>query len=78
MGSAGRGEGNEKAPLEVPADFAAALEVLPDAKAAFMRLPPSHRREHIMAIEQAERPDTRRRRIESAIDMLLRGGGRGT
>jgi uncharacterized protein YdeI (YjbR/CyaY-like superfamily) len=56
---------------DLPADFAAALEVVPDAKAQFHRLPPSHRREHLKAIEEAVRPQTRRRRIDAAVDMLL-------
>ncbi|HET6665569.1 MAG TPA: YdeI/OmpD-associated family protein [Acidimicrobiales bacterium] len=30
----------------------------------------SHRREHVRAVEEAKRPETRRRRIERAIDQL--------
>jgi uncharacterized protein YdeI (YjbR/CyaY-like superfamily) len=61
--------------VEVPPDFAAALEVVPEAKAAFARLSPSHQRQHVMAIEEAKQPETRRKRIDKALDMLTQGSG---
>lgn len=50
----------------VPADLAAALEAegLTDA---FARLAPSHRKAHVVAVDSAKAPETRRRRIEAAI-----------
>jgi hypothetical protein len=60
--------------IEVPEDFAAALEVVPDAKAAFHRLSYSHQRQHVDAVTGAKQPETRRRRIDKAIDMLTMGG----
>ena len=54
----------------VPADLAAALERDAVAKERFERLPPSHRREHVLAIEEAKKPETRARRIEKALEML--------
>jgi hypothetical protein len=67
----------DTAPREVvvPADFKAALEVVPEAGAAFARLSYSHQRQHVEAIEAAKQPQTRQRRIDKAIDMLTHGGG---
>jgi len=56
--------------VEVPDDFAAALEVVPDAKAAFARQTYSHQRAHVDAINAAKAPETRRRRIDKAVEML--------
>ncbi len=53
-----------------PADFAAALDADPDARAAYDRLAHSHKREHVLAIESAKKPETRARRIEKAIAAL--------
>ena len=56
--------------VEVPEDFAAALEVVPDAKAVFARQSYSHQRAHVDAINGAKAPETRRRRIDKAVEML--------
>jgi hypothetical protein len=56
--------------VEVPKDFAAALEVNPDAGAAFARQSYSHQRAHVDAINAAKAPETRRRRIDKAVEML--------
>jgi hypothetical protein len=53
-----------------PADFARALDADPVARAAYDRLANSHRREHVLAIESAKKPETRIRRIEKALAML--------
>jgi hypothetical protein len=53
-----------------PADFARALDADPAARAAYDRLAYSHRREHVRAIENAKRPETRARRIEKALATL--------
>ncbi len=55
--------------VDVPADFAAALA---DAglREAFDRLSFSHRREHVAAIVEAKKPQTRARRIGKALEML--------
>lgn len=55
--------------VEVPADAKAALRDA-DLLAAFERLSFTHRREHVMAIDQAKRPETRQRRVSGMIDML--------
>ena len=56
--------------LTEPADFASALDADPVARAAYDRLSYSHRREHVLAIEGAKKPETRARRIEKAIESL--------
>ena len=56
--------------LAEPADFAGALDADPVARAAYDRLSYSHRREHVLAIEGAKKPETRARRIEKALEML--------
>jgi hypothetical protein len=56
-----------------PADFARALDADPAARAAYDRLAYSHKREHVLAIENAKKPETRARRIEQAV-ATLRGG----
>jgi hypothetical protein len=56
-----------------PADFAAALDAEPAARAAYDRLAYTHKREHVRAIESAKKPETRARRIEKALAMLRDG-----
>jgi hypothetical protein len=53
-----------------PADFARALDADPVARAAYDRLAYSHKREHVLAIEGAKKPETRARRIEQALATL--------
>jgi hypothetical protein len=60
--------------LTEPEDFARALDGDPAARAAYDRLAYSHKREHVLAIEGAKKPETRARRIEKALEMLRDGG----
>jgi len=53
-----------------PEDFARALDADPVARAAYDRLAYSHKREHVLAIESAKKPETRMRRIEKALAMM--------
>jgi Domain of unknown function (DUF1905)/Bacteriocin-protection, YdeI or OmpD-Associated len=55
--------------VEVPADLAAALEEA-GLREAFDGLSYSHRREHVNAINDAKKPETRSRRISKALEML--------
>jgi hypothetical protein len=55
---------------DVPADLLAAIRKN-QATAAWEKLPPSHKREHVNAVLDAKKPETRARRIEKAIAMLL-------
>jgi bacteriocin resistance YdeI/OmpD-like protein/uncharacterized protein DUF1905 len=55
--------------VEVPEDLAAALEEA-GLRTAFDALSYSHRREHVNAITDAKKPETRARRITKALQML--------
>lgn len=55
--------------VEIPADFAAALRKARLSQ-AFELLSYTHRKECVRAIEDAKKPETRTRRIESAITKL--------
>jgi Bacteriocin-protection, YdeI or OmpD-Associated/Domain of unknown function (DUF1905) len=59
--------------VTVPVDFAEALEREPAAKQAFDTLPYSHQSRHVLAVEEAKTAETRQRRIDKAITMLLDG-----
>ena len=50
----------------IPQDLKAALTTA-GALATFERMAPSHRREHINAIEEAKKPETRAGRIENCV-----------
>ena len=56
--------------LEVPADFAAALDAEPAAKAAFEKLSYSNKRRHVEPILAAKAAETRARRIEKSVAEL--------
>ena len=56
-----------------PADFARALKSDEGARAAWDKLSYTHRREHVEHIEEAKKPETRRRRIEKSIQLLAAG-----
>ena len=53
-----------------PMDFARALDDDPAARTAFDNLTDSRKREHVRAVENAKKPETRRRRIEKAVAAL--------
>lgn len=53
--------------VEVPDDLAAALDADPAVRAAFDALAYSHRKEHVRAVLDAKKPETRARRIEAAV-----------
>jgi bifunctional DNA-binding transcriptional regulator/antitoxin component of YhaV-PrlF toxin-antitoxin module len=57
--------------VNVPEDLAALLKKNKDAAKAWEKLSYTHRKEHARAIEDAKKPETRARRIEKAIEMLL-------
>jgi hypothetical protein len=60
-------------PLEVPDDLARALAAVAGARAAFDKLPPSHRRDYVENIEEAKKPETRQRRIAKAVERVMKG-----
>jgi len=61
--------------VEVPKDLAAALKKA-GVRAAFDALAFTHRKEHVRAIEEARAPETRARRIDTAVAMVMRGYSR--
>ncbi|MEM5774003.1 MAG: YdeI/OmpD-associated family protein [Anaerolineaceae bacterium] len=56
--------------LEIPADFQEALSAEPAAQEFFDKLAYSHRREYVLWINEAKREETRRNRIQKAVQML--------
>jgi hypothetical protein len=56
-----------------PQDFARALKTNKEAREMWDKLSYTHRKEHVKAIEEARRPETRTRRIEKAIAALAAG-----
>ncbi len=65
----------DTAPREVnlPPDFAEALDREPGARQFFDGLAYSHKLRHVLAIEQAKTAETRQRRIEKAVSLLREG-----
>jgi Bacteriocin-protection, YdeI or OmpD-Associated/Domain of unknown function (DUF1905) len=63
----------EEPELRVPMDLRKALAAAPLAQAAWEDLTPLARRDWIFSISSAKQPETRRRRIEKACDMLASG-----
>ena len=62
-------EDTQERTVDVPDDFAAALEAA-GMRDAFDNLAFTHRKEHVRAIEEAKKPETRARRIEKALEMV--------
>lgn len=58
---------------EAPADFLAALEQDPAAKASYASLNSQNRYAIYYRLQEAKRPETRERRIEKFVAMLARG-----
>ncbi|HET9343767.1 MAG TPA: YdeI/OmpD-associated family protein [Candidatus Eremiobacteraceae bacterium] len=59
--------------IKVPADLRKALAAAPASKALWGDLTPIARMDFVSWIEAAKQPETRRRRIERACDMLEKG-----
>jgi hypothetical protein len=59
--------------LEVPADFTAALDADPAARAFFDGLSYSNRSRFTLSIADAKTPETRQRRIDKSIALLGEG-----
>ncbi len=55
--------------VEVPKDLAAAIKKA-GVSAAWDKLSFTHRKEHVRAVEDAKKPETRVKRIEKAVEML--------
>jgi len=57
--------------VEIPPDLQQALKQEPLARATFEKLGYTHQKEHVRAILEARREETRRNRITKTIQMLL-------
>lgn len=55
----------------LPPELVAAFRTDARARAAWEKLAPSHRREHVKAIDEAKKPETRKTRIERTLKMLV-------
>ncbi|HXE76513.1 MAG TPA: YdeI/OmpD-associated family protein [Candidatus Xenobia bacterium] len=60
--------------VAVPADLKKALAKNKAAKAAFEKMPYSHKKEYVEAIREAKKPETRARRIAGALKMMVAWG----
>ena len=63
----------EETETRVPMDLRKALRTTPQAQTSWMDITPMARRDWIFSISSAKQPETRRRRIEKACDMLASG-----
>ena len=59
--------------VELPPDFAAALDADPAARATFDKLSNSNKGYHVSLVEGAKSEETRQRRIEKAVAVLSEG-----
>ena len=58
--------------VRTPPDLAQALKTNADARAAWNKLSFTHKREYAEAIRGAKKPETRARRVEHTIQMLVK------
>jgi uncharacterized protein YdeI (YjbR/CyaY-like superfamily) len=61
---------DEPRAIATPPDLLKALSARKSAKAAWDKLSYTHRKEYIIAIEEAKKPETRARRIAKAVEMI--------
>jgi hypothetical protein len=59
--------------VELPADFAAALDAEPKARETFERLSPSNKGWHVSQVADAKTDETRQRRIAKQVAALREG-----
>jgi len=60
----------EKREVKPPADFVKALKAAPPAWKRWRELSYTHQREYVEALEGAKKPETRARRLESAVEAI--------
>jgi uncharacterized protein YdeI (YjbR/CyaY-like superfamily) len=71
-----RSKPRKKAKLVVPTELASALKKNKKAAAAFEGFPPSHKREYAEWISEAKRDETRKRRVDAAVEWMAEGKSR--
>ena len=62
--------------VDVPEDFATALDAEPAARAFFDGLSNSNKKWHVLSVLGAKSDETRRRRVEKSVAMLREGRAR--
>ena len=67
---------HEKKDIPMPADLAAALKKNAKARATFDGFRPSHKREYLEWITEAKTDDTRRKRLDTAVEWMSEGKAR--
>lgn len=67
----------EKREIKPPADLARALKAAPPAWERWQELSLSHQREYAEAVEGAKKPETRAKRIESAVTAIAQRAAKG-
>jgi len=71
-----RRKAGPKKPMRTPRELEAALAKHAKARATYEAFSPSHRREYAEWIGEAKRPETRQRRVDTAIEWLAEGKAR--
>jgi uncharacterized protein YdeI (YjbR/CyaY-like superfamily) len=69
----GKSDKSPRPELEMPEDFAAALQRNRPASQVFATFSPSCRREYLEWIAEAKRPETREKRIATALEWIGEG-----
>lgn len=59
--------------MTVPEELAEAVRVEPEAAQRLAAMPHSHRKEYADWVGSAKKPETRRRRAQKAVTMILAG-----
>jgi uncharacterized protein YdeI (YjbR/CyaY-like superfamily) len=71
-----RSKPKKRTSLVVPTELASALKKNKKAAAAFKGFPPSHKREYADWISEAKREETRKRRVDTAVEWMAEGKSR--
>jgi hypothetical protein len=60
--------------VNTPRELEQALESDPAARSAYGAMPPSHRHAYVQFVQEAKRPETKVRRIQQALRMMVQWG----
>ena len=60
--------------MEITAELRAALDANPEAQARFESMSPSHQREFASHVAEGVKPETRVRRADKMVDLILQSG----
>ena len=68
-----RAKPKEKRELEIPDDFLSAVRKNPQALATFEGFSPSNKKEYVEWVTEAKSEETRRRRLDTAVEWMAEG-----